>query len=108
MEAPQVVPQETEQAPAENVDQSQAQAAPTGAELSEQVYSQFAELMEKEKAQQDKIAQLEKKLAKHNETLEQERKKKQEEDAAKGRALMSTFLEHVKELVGEQEDMQNI
>ena len=46
-------------------------------------------------------------MAKHNETLEQERKKKQEEDAAKGRALMSTFLEHVKELVGEQEDMQN-
>ncbi len=107
MEAPQVVPQETEQAPAENVDQSQTQAAPTGAELSEQVYSQFAELMEKEKAQQEKIAQLEKELAKHNETLEQERKKKQEEDAAKGRALMSTFLEHVKELVGEQEDMQN-
>ena len=107
MEAPQVVPQEaqqTQQAPQENVEQSQA---PTGQELSEQVYSQFAELMEKEKAQQEKIKKLEEELAKHNATLEEERKRKKDEDAAKGRALMSTFLEHVKELVGDQEDLQN-
>ena len=80
--------------------------APTGAELSEEVFQQFSTLMEKEKAQQAKIEELEKQLAQHNETLESEKKKKQEDDAAKGRALMSTFMEHVKELVGEQEDLQ--
>jgi hypothetical protein len=87
--------------------QAQEQA-PTGKELSEEVYKQFADLMEKEQAQQNKIKALEEALAKHNETLELERKKKQDEDAAKGRALMSTFLEHVKELVGDQEtDLQS-
>jgi len=80
--------------------------APTGAELSEEVFQQFSTLMEKEKAQQAKIEELEKQLAQHNETLESEKKKKQEEDAAKGRALMSTFMEHVKELVGEQENLE--
>lgn len=81
--------------------------APTGAELSEQVYAQFSELMEKEKAQQDKIKALEEQLSKHNEHLEAEKKKKEAEDAAKGRALMGTFLEHIKELVGEQADLQS-
>ena len=81
--------------------------APTGAELSEQVYAQFSELMEKEKAQQDKIKALEEQLSKHNEHLEAEKKKKEAEDAAKGRALMGTFLEHIKELVGEQNDLQS-
>ena len=62
--------------------------------------------MDNEKKQQDKIKQLEEQLAQHNETLEKEKKKKQEEDAAKGRALMNTFLEHVKELVGDQDGLQ--
>ena len=106
----QVVPtentQETEKMETETEVPQTQEVAPTGAELSEQVYAQFSELMEKEKAQQDKIKQLEAQLAQHNETLEKEKKKKQEEDAAKGRALMSTFLEHVKELVGDQQDLQ--
>ena len=81
-------------------------APPAGAELSEKVYDELAKLMDNEKKQQDKIKQLEEQLAQHNETLEKEKKKKQEEDAAKGRALMNTFLEHVKELVGDQDGLQ--
>ena len=45
-------------------------------------------------------------MKEHNSILEAEKLKKQQEDAAKGRALMSTFLEHVKELVGDQEGLQ--
>ena len=100
-----VAPQETTQQveAQQEATQEVAQDAPTGKELSEQVYQQMAELVEKEQAQQNKIKELEEALAKHNETLAQEKKRKQDEDAAKGRALMSTFLAHVKELVGDQE-----
>ena len=80
--------------------------APTGKELSDKVYDELAKLMENEQKQQDKIIQLEKQLEEHNKTLAQEKDKKQKEDAAKGRALMNTFLEHVKELVGDQDGLQ--
>ena len=80
--------------------------APTGKELSDKVYDELAKLMENEQKQQDKIVQLEKQLEEHNKTLAQEKDKKQKEDAAKGRALMNTFLEHVKELVGDQDGLQ--
>ncbi len=80
--------------------------APTGKELSDKVYDELAKLMENEQKQQDKIIQLEKQLEQHNKTLAAEKDKKQKEDAAKGRALMNTFLEHVKELVGDQDGLQ--
>ena len=76
---------------------------PTGKELSEQVYNQFAELVEKEKGQAAKIAELQAQLEKHNESLEAEKKKKAEADAAKGQALMQTFIEHINDLVGPEE-----
>jgi len=82
------------------------EAPPAGAELSEKVYDELAKLMDSEKKQQDRIVELEKQLADHNKVLESEKQKKQQEDAAKGRALMSTFLEHVKELVGDQDGLQ--
>ena len=104
----QTTPQNTENQMDTEVEISAVEpTAPTGAELSEQVYAQFSELMEKEKAQQDKIKALEDQLSKHNEHLEAEKKKKEAEDAAKGRALMGTFLEHIKELVGEEKDLQS-
>lgn len=80
--------------------------APTGKELSDKVYDELAKLMENEQKQQEKIIELEKQLEEHNKTLAAEKDKKQKEDAAKGRALMNTFLEHVKELVGDQDGLQ--
>lgn len=82
------------------------EAPPAGAELSEKVYDELAKLMDSEKKQQDRIIELEKELDARNKVLESEKQKKQQEDAAKGRALMSTFLEHVKELVGDQDGLQ--
>lgn len=81
-------------------------SAPTGQELSEKVYDEMAKLMEKEQAQQSRIAELEQKLQEHNKHVEAEKAKKAQEDAAKGKALMATFLEHVKELVGDHEGLQ--
>ena len=40
--------------------------------------------MDNEKKQQDKIIELEKQLENHNQVLEAEKQKKQQEDAAKG------------------------
>lgn len=101
----------TEAAPAQAETQQETTApetteAPVGQELSEKVYDELAKLMEKEQSQQSRIKELENKLKEHNSILEAEKAKKQQEDAAKGRALMSTFLEHVKELVGDQEGLQ--
>ncbi len=92
--------QETQETPTTN------EAPPAGAELSEKVYDELAKLMDSEKKQQDRIIELEKELDARNKVLESEKQKKQQEDAAKGRALMSTFLEHVKELVGDQDGLQ--
>ena len=80
---------------------------PTGKELSEQVYKQFADLIEKEKGQQDKIATLEAQLKDHNQKLTAEKEKKALEDAAKGKALMQTFIEHINDLVGNEENLQS-
>lgn len=80
---------------------------PTGKELSEQVYKQFADLIEKEKGQQEKIAALEAQLKDHNDKLNLEKEKKAAEDAAKGKALMQTFIEHINDLVGSEENLQN-
>lgn len=108
MSAPAEKQQETTPAPvpAEPVEAAQP-AEPTGRELSEQVYQQFAELMEKEKGQQAKIAELEAQLKEHNAKLDAEKKKKAEEDAAKGKALMQTFIEHINELTGNSDNLQN-
>ncbi len=85
-----------------------APTEPTGKELSEQVYKQFADLLEKEKGQQAKIAELEAQLKEHNEKLNAEKEKKAAEDAAKGKALMQTFIEHINDLVGTEEpNLQN-
>ena len=92
--------QETQETP------TTTEAPPAGAELSEKVYDELAKLMDSEKKQQDRIIELEKELDARNKVLESEKQKKQQEDAAKGRALMSTFLEHVKELVGDQDGLQ--
>ena len=87
----------TEAAPAQAETQQETTApetteAPVGQELSEKVYDELAKLMEKEQSQQSRIKELEEKLKEHNTILEAEKLKKQQEDAAKGRALMSTFL----------------
>lgn len=94
-----------QQPPVESSNSSSTE--PTGKELSEQVYKQFADLIEKEKGQQDKITKLEEQLKEHNAKLEGEKKKKAEEDAAKGQALMQTFIEHINDLVGPNENIQN-
>lgn len=86
---------------------TEASTEPTGKELSEQVYKQFADLIEKEKGQADKIAKLEEELKTHNQKLNAEKEKKAAEDAAKGKALMQTFIEHINDLVGNEENLQN-
>ena len=86
---------------------TEASTEPTGKELSEQVYKQFADLIEKEKGQADKIAKLEEELKTHNQKLNAEKEKKAAEDAAKGKALMQTFIEHINDLVGNEENLQS-
>ena len=86
---------------------TESNTEPTGKELSEQVYKQFADLIEKEKGQTEKIAALEAQLKDHNEKLNVEKEKKAAEDAAKGKALMQTFIEHINDLVGPEENFQN-
>ena len=86
---------------------TESNTEPTGKELSEQVYKQFADLIEKEKGQTEKIAALEAQLKDHNEKLSAEKEKKAAEDAAKGKALMQTFIEHINDLVGPDENFQN-
>ena len=99
--------QEQQQQQVEPPAPSGSSTEPTGKELSEQVYKQFADLIEKEKGQQEKIATLEAQLKDHNNKLNAEKEKKAAEDAAKGKALMQTFIEHINDLVGNEENLQN-
>ena len=82
--------------------------APTGLQLNEQVYSQMAELYEKDKKQQEELAKLREQLKDHQSQQEQAKQAKLAEDAAKGRALMSTMLEHMRDLLGANEEVQQL
>ena len=84
------------------------ESAPTGLHLNEQVYSQMAELYEKDKKQQEELAKLKDQLKSHQSQQEEAKQTKLAEDAAKGRALMSTMLEHMRDLLGANEDVQQL
>ena len=82
--------------------------APTGIQLNEQVYSQMAELYEKDKKQQEELAKLKEELKSHQSKADEAKSVKLKEDAAKGRALMSTMLEHMRDLLGANEEVQQL
>lgn len=84
------------------------ESAPTGLQLNEQVYSQMAELYEKDKKQQEELAKLKDQLKSHQSQQEEAKQTKLAEDAAKGRALMSTMLEHMRDLLGANEEVQQL
>lgn len=81
---------------------------PTGLQLNEQVYSQMSELYEKDKKQAAELAKLREQLKEHQSQADQVQKNKLEEDAKKGRALMSTMLEHMRDLLGANEEIQQL
>lgn len=100
-----------EQAPADQAPaatEAAESSAPTGLQLNEQVYSQMAELYEKDKKQQEELAKLRNQLKDHQSQQEQAKQAKLAEDAAKGRALMSTMLEHMRDLLGANEEVQQL
>jgi DNA repair exonuclease SbcCD ATPase subunit len=73
-----------------------------------QVYSQMSELYEKDKKQAAELAKLREQLKEHQSQADQAQKSKLEEDAKKGRALMSTMLEHMRDLLGANEEIQQL
>lgn len=81
---------------------------PTGLQLNEQVYSQMSELYEKDKKQAAELAKLREQLKEHQSQADEAKKSKLEEDAKKGRALMSTMLEHMRDLLGANEEIQQL
>lgn len=87
---------------------TEGETGPTGLQLNEQVYSQMSELYEKDKKQQAELAELREKLKEHESQQEQAKQAKLAEDAAKGRALMSTMLEHMRDLLGANEEVQQL
>ena len=97
-----------EAAPAEATPAEAGESAPTGLQLNEQVYSQMAELYEKDKKQQEELAKLKDQLKSHQSQQEEAKQTKLAEDAAKGRALMSTMLEHMRDLLGANEEVQQL
>ena len=76
--------------------------------MNEQVYSQMAELYEKDKKQQEELAKLKEELKSHQTKADEAKQTKLAEDAAKGRALMSTMLEHMRDLLGANEEVQQL
>ena len=108
VEAPAVeaAPAAVQQTPAAPTEASES--APTGLQLNEQVYSQMAELYEKDKKQQEELAKLRDQLKDHQSQQEQAKQAKLAEDAAKGRALMSTMLEHMRDLLGANDEVQQL
>ena len=82
--------------------------APTGIQLNEQVYSQMAELYEKDKKQAEELEKLRSQLKDHQSKADEAKSVKLKEDAAKGRALMSTMLEHMRDLLGANEEVQQL
>ena len=107
VEAPAVTeaPSTTAAAPAAT---EASESAPTGLQLNEQVYSQMAELYEKDKKQQEELAKLKEELKSHQTKADEAKQTKLAEDAAKGRALMSTMLEHMRDLFGANEEVQQL
>ena len=107
VEAPAVTeaPSTTAAAPAAT---EASESAPTGLQLNEQVYSQMAELYEKDKKQQEELAKLKEELKSHQTKADEAKQTKLAEDAAKGRALMSTMLEHMRDLLGANEEVQQL
>ena len=96
------------EAPAAEAAPEAAPEAPTGLQLNEQVYSQMSELYEKDKSQAAELAKLREQLKEHQSQADEAKKSKLEEDAKKGRALMSTMLEHMRDLLGANEDIQQL
>ena len=92
----------------EQAAETAAPTEPTGLQLNEQVYSQMAELYEKDKKQQEELAKLREQLKDHQSQQEAAKAAKLKEDAAKGRALMSTMLEHMRDLLGANEEVQQL
>jgi hypothetical protein len=101
-------PVEAPAAEAEKEAAAPAAEAPTGLQLNEQVYSQMSELYEKDKTQAAELAKLREQLKEHQSQADMAQKSKLEEDAKKGRALMSTMLEHMRDLLGANEDIQQL
>ena len=101
--APAAAPVATPAAPTE-----QEAAAATGIQLNEQVFSEMSQLYEKEKAQQEELAKLKEQLKLHEAKEEEAKAVKQQEEAAKGRALISSMLEHMKDLLGSSSEVQTL
>ena len=103
----QQVPQQqntTEQPPATQMQQSPPATdaqQPNQEMLSQQVYDEMSTLYKRDKDQQEQIAKMQAELSKHQQTLQEAESKKKDEMAQKGRAIMATFLEHMKDLVGD-------
>ena len=103
----QQVPQQqntTEQPPATQMQQSPPATdaqQPNQEMLSQQVYDEMSTLYKRDKDQQEQIAKMQAELSKHQQTLQEAETKKKDEMAQKGRAIMATFLEHMKDLVGD-------
>ena len=74
---------------------------PNGEQLSQQVYDEMSTLYKRDKEQQEEIAKMKAELSKHQKTLQDAEESKKTEAAQKGRAIMATFLEHMKDLVGD-------
>ena len=102
---PAAVPEQQQQ-----VQQQAQQQGATGDQLSQQVYDEMSNLYKRDKEQQEQIAKMQAELEKHQKTLKEAESKKQEEMAQKGRAIMATFLEHMKDLVGDDAEglQQNV
>ena len=62
----------------------------------------------KDKKQQEELAKLREQLKEHQSQQEQAKQAKLAEDAAKGRALMSTMLEHMRDLLGANEEFNSL
>ena len=92
--------QQVQQVQQQQQGQQQQQQA-NGDQLSQQVYDEMSSLYKRDKEQQEQIAKMQAELEKHQKTLKEAENQKQEEMAQKGRAIMATFLEHMKDLVGD-------
>jgi len=74
--------------------------APTGLNLSNEVYDQLQKLYEDKKESDRKTQEMEAELKQLREMQQRQKDEKLENDARKGRALMGTMIEHMRELLG--------
>ena len=74
--------------------------APNGMNLSTEVYDQLQKLYEDKKETERKTQEMETELKQLRQMQQRQKDEKLENDARKGRALMGTMIEHMRELLG--------